>query len=55
MFRGSTEFVFKETLPQLIEMDAIQMRSQLGFDVPAVPKKMILKALWYVDHQDTHM
>ena len=42
--------LISESIPQLIEMDAINIPSVLCFHVPAVPKKMMLKALWYVDH-----
>ena len=55
MMRGSTEHLFASTLPQLIEMDAIQIPTELVFHVPAVPKGMIDKALWYVDHRETHV
>ena len=55
MFRGSTEFCFKETLPQLIRMDGILLPSELCLSVPAVPKKMLQKALWYVENQKTHI
>ena len=55
MMRGSTENLFEVTLPQLIEMDAIQIPTELGFHVPAIPKGMIEKALWYVDHRETHV
>ena len=55
MFRGSTAFVFAETLPQLIEMDGLQIPSKLCFEVPAVPKDMMEKALWYVNHQTSHI
>ena len=55
MFKGSTEFVFEHALPQLIEMDALLIPSTLCYEVPAVPKGMFEKALWYVDHQKTHV
>ena len=55
MFRGSTEYVFAETLPQLVQMDALLLPTELNFDVPAIPKKMMEKAIWYIDHQDTHI
>ena len=55
MFRASTEHLFKESLPDLIMMDAAMLPTILNFSVPAVPKKMIQKALWYVDHQQTHV
>ena len=55
MIRGSTEMVFHDMLPDLIEQDAIQIPSELVFHVPAVPKGMITKALWYVDHHETHI
>ena len=44
-----------ESIPQLIEMDAINIPSVLCFHVPAVPKEMLLKALLYVDNQATHV
>jgi len=55
MLRGSTAMCFAETLPQLIEMDAVAIPSILPFHVPAVPKEMIKKALWYVDNRETHL
>ena len=55
MFRASTEYVFAVTLPQLVEMDAIELPTELCFEVPAVPKEMMQDALWYVDHQTTHV
>ena len=45
----------EEALPQLIEMDALLIPSTLCYEVPAVPKGMFEKALWYVDHQKTHV
>ena len=55
LFHGSTAAVFASTLPQLIEMDALQIPTELVFHVPAVPAAMIKKALWYVDNRDTHI
>ena len=55
MLLGSTEYLFKETLPQLIAMDGIQIPSTLPFHVPALPRGMMQKALWYVEHQTTHV
>ena len=55
MFKGSTEVLIKETMPQLIDMDALQIPSELTFHVECVPKAMVKKALWYVDHQETHI
>jgi hypothetical protein len=54
MFKGSTKTVINESLPRLIEHDAITKPTTLTFAVPAVPKLMITKALWYVDHKSTH-
>ena len=55
MFKGSTEHVFKESLPQLILMDGLALPNTLRFSVPAIPKGMMQKALWYVEHQATHV
>ena len=55
MFKGSTESVFANALPQLIEMDALLLPSTLQFRVPAIPKEMMKKAVWYIDNQDTHV
>ncbi len=55
MLRGSTEHVFEVALPQLIELDGLFKPTQLMFDVPAVPKGVMKKALWYVDNQQTHV
>ena len=55
MFKGSTEHCFAESLPQLIEMDALILPTTLQFSVPAIPKAMMEKALWYIDHQKTHV
>jgi hypothetical protein len=55
LFKASTAMLISESIPQLIEMDAINIPSVLCFHVPAVPKKMLMKALWYVDHQATHV
>ena len=48
MFRGSTAHVFEVAMPQLVQMDGLLMPSVLNFDVPAIPKDMMKKALWYV-------
>ena len=56
MFKGSTEHLFNATLPALVDMDAVQLPTTLTFDVPStLPAAMIKKALWYVDHQETHI
>ena len=55
MFRGSTAHVFEVAMPQLVQMDGLLMPSVLNFDVPAIPKDMMKKALWYVEHQNTHI
>ena len=31
------------------------MYVHLMLQIPAVPRKMLEKALWYIDHQDTHI
>ena len=54
-FRASTEHVFAEALPQLIQLDGVLSPTVLVFDVPAIPKQMMEKALWYVQHQSTHI
>ena len=55
MFRGSTETVFMVALPQLIIMDGLLMPTVLPFSVPAIPKAMLMKALYYIENQDTHV
>lgn len=55
MFKGSTEFVFQESLPQLIQMDGLALPNSLRFSVPAIPKDMMKKALWYIENQTTHV
>jgi len=55
IFRSSTETLFKDALPQLIEMDAILLPTELNFKVPQIPKQVMDKALWYVDHKGTHI
>ena len=55
MFKASTARFFKDSLPELINIDAISIPSELVFHVPGVPRGMIEKALWYVDHQETHV
>jgi hypothetical protein len=54
-FRGSTECVFNVALPKLIDMDALLQPSILTFDVPAIPAKMMQKALFYITNQKTHV
>ena len=36
-------------------MDGVALPSKLCFSVPAIPKGMMTKALWYIDHQATHV
>jgi hypothetical protein len=55
LFRASTEYVFAEGLPQLIELDGIALPKVLNFDVPCIPEGKMKKALWYVEHQATHI
>jgi hypothetical protein len=55
MFRASTEMLFQVGLPALIEMDAVLLPTELNFGVPSIPKAMMQKALWYVEHQSTHI
>ena len=55
LFKASTEYVFAESMPQLIEMDALILPNTLQFDVPAIPKGMMAKALWYIENQTTHI
>jgi hypothetical protein len=55
MFRGSTEAVFMVALPQLIIMDGVFVPTVLPFSVPAIPKAMMLKAIYYIENQDTHV
>ena len=55
LFRASTERVFKEGLPQLIELDGINSPTVLPFKVPVIPEGMMKKALWYVTNQETHI
>ena len=55
MFRASTEMLFKEGLPALIERDAILLPTKLNFGVPAIPAGTMKKALWYIEHQETHI
>ena len=47
--------VFAEGLPQLIELDGIALPKVLNFDVPCIPEGKMKKALWYVEHQATHI
>lgn len=55
LFRASTEYVFAEGLPQLIELDGIGLPKVLNFSVPCIPKGKMQKALWYVEHQASHI
>ena len=36
-------------------MDALILPTTLQFSVPAIPKGMMEKAMWYIEHQDTHV
>ena len=51
MFKGSTEHSLQVGLPQLVRMDGLLSPDELCFDVPAIPKGMLEKAKWYVEHQ----
>ena len=53
MFRGSTETVFMVALPQLIIVDGLLMPTVLPFSVPAIPRAMLVKALYHINNQDT--
>ena len=55
MFKASTSFVVNKTLPQLAFMDGLAIPNLLNFEVTMVPTPMMEKALWYVEHQDTHI
>jgi hypothetical protein len=55
MFRGSTEHVFRVALPQLVQMDGLLKPTTIPFEVPAIPPGMLENALWYVNHQATHV
>jgi hypothetical protein len=55
LMRGSTEVVFSQALPKLVQLDGIYAPKVLNFDVPAIPNGMIHKALKYVDKQKTHV
>ena len=55
MFKGSTEHVMQVALPRLVSMDAALIPDGLLFSVPGVPRRMLQKAGWYVDHERTHM
>ena len=55
MFKASTSFVVNKTLPQLALMDGLAIPNVLNFEVTMVPTPMMEKALWYVEHQDTHI
>ena len=47
--------LFEVGLPALIEMDAILLPTKLNFAVPAIPTGVMKKALWYIEHQATHI
>ena len=55
MFKGSTEGVFTTALPKLIRIDGLMLPNVLTFDVPAIPRSMLDKAKWLVDHRKTHI
>ena len=55
MFKGSTEGVFSTALPKLIRVDGLMLPNVLTFDVPAIPRSMMEKAKWLVDHMNTHI
>ena len=55
MFKASTSFVVNKMLPQLALMDGLSIPNILNFEVTMVPTPMMEKALWYVEHQDTHI
>ena len=54
MFKASTAFVINTTLPQLAKIDGLSMSSKLQFEVETLPRDMVIKAIWYVDHTSTH-
>jgi hypothetical protein len=55
LFKASTERLFKDGLPDLIEMDAYLKPSKLNFDVTEMSEDMLKRAKWYIDHQATHV
>ena len=55
MFKGSTEHVLKVALPQLIKLDGIFIPDELNFEATTLPRKMVEKALWYVERKATHV
>ena len=55
LFRASTENLFADGLPQLIELDGIMRPKVLTYHVPVIPKEKMVKALWYVEHMSTHI
>ena len=54
-FRCSTEHLFATAMPDLIKLDGALGPSVLNFDVPTIPRGIMEKALWYVEHQATHV
>ena len=54
MFKASTAFVINTTLPLLAKIDGLSMSSKLQFEVETLPRDMVIKAMWYVDHKSTH-
>ena len=54
-FRSSTEHLFATALPDLIKLDGVMSPRVLTFDVPTIPKGIMEKALWYIEHQQTHV
>jgi hypothetical protein len=57
LMRASTEKVITMILPQLIRLDGILIPDELCFrlQVGQIPAAMMQKALWYVEHQSTHI
>ena len=53
--KGSTESVLQVVLPKIIRLDGLFKADELTFEVPAIPKAMMEKALWYIEHQSTHI
>ena len=55
MFKGSTEHVFAEAIPELVKMDGILIPDALQFHVEHIPVAMFRKAHWYSTKKDTHL
>jgi len=55
MFKGSTKKVVTEALPQIVTLDGKFIPDILCFDVPAVPRGVLEKGLWYAQHKSTHV